>query len=279
VSYTLTGLTPNTTYHFRVKGVNTGGTTNGLDQSFSTTAASATVTTQAVSSITSVTAIGNGNITSLGVPNPTSYGVCWNTTAIPTIDNSKVDKGAASATGAFTASMTSLTANTTYFVRAFATNSAGTSYGMEVQFTTVKGDPPIVITGSTAFSYTGLKQGPATAILNGPTGEITYSYSGTGSTLYTASATPPTNAGTYQVIAHVAVTTLIANFAATSLTPDEVVSEPFAFTIDKVELTISAGNQTIPFGAPASTVTSAGTYTPTGFVNNESSRLQRLRQV
>ena len=88
-----------------------------------------TVTTQAVSSIAATTATGNGNITSLGTPNPTAYGVCWNTTGTPTTSDSKVDKGAASATGAFAASMTSLTANTTYYVRAYATNAAGTSYG------------------------------------------------------------------------------------------------------------------------------------------------------
>ncbi len=94
------------------------------------------VTTQAVSSITSTTATGNGNITSLGVPNPTAYGVCWNTGGTPTTSDSKVDNGAASATGAFTASITSLTANTTYYVKAYATNTAGTSYGTEVTFTT-----------------------------------------------------------------------------------------------------------------------------------------------
>ncbi|MBL7968240.1 MAG: hypothetical protein JNK09_14655, partial [Prolixibacteraceae bacterium] len=95
-----------------------------------------TVTTQAVSNITVTTATGNGNITSLGSPNPTAYGVCWNTTGTPTISDSKVDKGAASVTGAFTASLTSLSAGTTYYVRAYATNSAGTSYGAEVSFTT-----------------------------------------------------------------------------------------------------------------------------------------------
>lgn len=110
-----------------------------------------TVTTQAVSSIASTTATGNGNITSLGIPNPTSYGVCWNTTGNPTITDSKVDKGAASATGAFTASMTGLTASTTYHVRAFATNTAGTIYGSEETFTTL------------SFSLSGSTGGTANA--------------------------------------------------------------------------------------------------------------------
>ena len=95
-----------------------------------------TVTTQAVSDIGSTTATGNGNITNLGVPFPTSYGICWNTAGSPTTSNSKVDLGATSATGAFTAAITGLAANTTYKARAYAVNEAGTSYGAEVSFTT-----------------------------------------------------------------------------------------------------------------------------------------------
>jgi len=99
---------------------------------------SPTVTTQAETNIGFTTATGNGNITNLGYPNPTAYGVCWNTTGTPTTSDSNVDNGTASATGAFTASITGLTAGTTYYVRAFATNSAGTSYGETVNFTTLK---------------------------------------------------------------------------------------------------------------------------------------------
>jgi uncharacterized repeat protein (TIGR02543 family) len=96
-----------------------------------------TVTTQAASSITAATAIGNGNITSLGFPNPSAYGVCWSTTqGAETVTGNFVNNGAASATGAFTASITNLSVNTTYYVRAYATNSAGTAYGDEVSFTT-----------------------------------------------------------------------------------------------------------------------------------------------
>lgn len=101
------------------------------------TSTAPTVTTQAVSSIAVTTATGNGNITSLGSPNPTEHGVCWNTGGTPTTSNSKTTQGAASATGAFTSSFTGLSANTTYYVRAYATNTAGTSYGSEVTFTTL----------------------------------------------------------------------------------------------------------------------------------------------
>jgi hypothetical protein len=95
-----------------------------------------TVTTQATTSIGTTTATGNGNITNLGSPDPTAYGICWKTSTGPTTSDSHTDAGAASATGEFTGAMTGLTAGTTYYVRAYATNSAGTSYGGEVTFTT-----------------------------------------------------------------------------------------------------------------------------------------------
>jgi len=100
-----------------------------------------TITTQAVNIITTTTATGNGNITDLGAPNPTAYGVCWNTTGTPTIADSKTDQGAASATGAFTTLMTSLTASTTYYVKAYAINTAGISYGNEISFATLTTTP------------------------------------------------------------------------------------------------------------------------------------------
>lgn len=93
-----------------------------------------TVTTQAVTGIGTTTATGNGDITDLGSPNPTQHGVCWNTTGSPTIDDGKKDNGGASAAGAFTADITGLTAGSTYYVRAFATNAAGTAYGNPVSF-------------------------------------------------------------------------------------------------------------------------------------------------
>jgi hypothetical protein len=95
-----------------------------------------TVTTQAVGDIGTTTATGNGNITDLGTPNPTAHGVCWDTAGNPTLADNSADEGAASATGAFTSNMTGLSPNTTYYVRAYATNTAGTSYGNEVNFTT-----------------------------------------------------------------------------------------------------------------------------------------------
>jgi uncharacterized protein (TIGR02145 family) len=93
------------------------------------------ISTTAVSTITQTTATTGGNITADGGAAVTARGVCWSTTTNPTIAlTTKTTDG--SATGAFTSSITGLTAGTTYYVRAYATNSSGTAYGMEVSFTT-----------------------------------------------------------------------------------------------------------------------------------------------
>jgi phosphodiesterase/alkaline phosphatase D-like protein len=138
VSKSISGLSPNTTYHYRVVGVNSEGTANGLDANFTTLPLAATVTTQAVTDITQTTATGSGNVTDLGVPNPTQHGVCWNTGGTPMLADSKTEDGAVSGTGAFTSDITSLSAGTMYYVRAYVTNAAGTVYGSEVSFTSLE---------------------------------------------------------------------------------------------------------------------------------------------
>jgi len=91
-----------------------------------------TVTTDAISAIASTTATGGGNVTADGGSTVTSRGVCWSTTTGPTIESSKTTNS--TGTGTFTSSMTSLTAGITYYVRAYATNAMGTSYGSEICF-------------------------------------------------------------------------------------------------------------------------------------------------
>ena len=94
-----------------------------------------TVTTTAVSDITATTATSGGNITSDGGAEITARGVCWSTSANPTTANSKTTED--TGTGSFTSSITGLTLNTKYYVKAYAMNSVGTSYGDEVTFTTL----------------------------------------------------------------------------------------------------------------------------------------------
>ena len=131
----ITGLTPGTTYHVRSYATNTSGTRYGDDVTF-TAHKEASVTTQAVSSISTTTVTANGNITDLGVPNPTQHGFCWNTGGSPTTTSDHTSKGVVSATGTFTSDISGLSDGTTYHLRAYATNEAGTTYGNEVSFTT-----------------------------------------------------------------------------------------------------------------------------------------------
>ena len=98
------------------------------------TATLSTVITGAVSYVTETTAMCGGNVTADGGANVTARGVCWSTSQNPTINNSHTTDG--SGTGSFTSNLTGLTAGTTYYVRAYATNSEGTAYGSQVTFTT-----------------------------------------------------------------------------------------------------------------------------------------------
>ncbi len=93
-----------------------------------------TVTTGSVSNITSSTATVSGNVTADGGAAVTARGICYSTSQNPTIANSKVVSG--SGTGSFSANLSGLAANTTYYARAYATNAQGTSYGSQVSFTT-----------------------------------------------------------------------------------------------------------------------------------------------
>ena len=105
-----------------------------------------TVSTTAISNIDKTTATGGGNITADGGATVTARGICWSTSQNPTVDGNHTTDG--TGTGSFTSSMTGLTANTTYYVRAYATNSAGTAYGEQVSFTTLPDGIPGDIDGN-----------------------------------------------------------------------------------------------------------------------------------
>lgn len=77
-----------------------------------------------------------GNITNTGGGSCTQRGICYNTTGSPTTGDSKVYDSGSYSTGAFSKTLTGLSVSTTYHCKAYAINSAGTSYGSEVDFTT-----------------------------------------------------------------------------------------------------------------------------------------------
>jgi len=130
----ISGLTGNTTYYVRAYATNAQGTGYGAAIQFKTGALLPTVTTSVPSATSTTTGTGGGNVTSDGGSAVTARGICWGTAANPTISNSHTANG--TGTGIFTSNMTSLAVNTTYHVRAYATNGAGTSYGADLIFTT-----------------------------------------------------------------------------------------------------------------------------------------------
>jgi hypothetical protein len=132
----ITSLVAGSTYYVRAYATNSVGTAYGTQVVFATTAyALPTLTTTAISGITNTAASSGGSITNDGGAAVTARGVCWSTSSNPTVAlSTKTTDG--SGTGSFASSIIVLVAGTTYYVRAYATNSVGTAYGNEVVFTT-----------------------------------------------------------------------------------------------------------------------------------------------
>ncbi len=145
-SSNLTGLSPNTTYYVRAYATNSAGTSYGNHVSFQTLSGPdlPSVTTAAVNSITAVSAMSGGNITDDGGADVTARGVCWSTYEYPTLSDSLTTNG--SGPGSFESNITGLSPGTIYYVRAYATNSAGTNYGNQVYFTTLEHALPVLTT-------------------------------------------------------------------------------------------------------------------------------------
>jgi uncharacterized protein (TIGR02145 family)/uncharacterized repeat protein (TIGR02059 family) len=130
----LTGLAHGTTYYVRAYATNIIGTAYGNQVSFITDADLPTLSTILISDITTTTANSGGNITDDGGSSITGRGICWNTSPNPTIANNKTDNGSGS--GVFFSGFTGLTPGVKYYMRAYATNIAGTGYGNELTFST-----------------------------------------------------------------------------------------------------------------------------------------------
>jgi|WetSurMetagenome_2_1015567.scaffolds.fasta_scaffold00166_13 uncharacterized protein (TIGR02145 family) len=131
----LTQLTPNTKYYLKAYAINKVGTGYSKEVSFLSDPVSlAQLTTTDVTLITSISAVSGGNILTDGGAVITVRGVCWSKEPDPTTDDNKTTDG--SGTGSFTSNLTGLITNTTYYLRAYAITSAGTSYGTLQAFTT-----------------------------------------------------------------------------------------------------------------------------------------------
>ncbi|UCH15135.1 MAG: hypothetical protein JSV22_04005, partial [Bacteroidales bacterium] len=136
---TLVSLTPGTKYYVKAYATNSVGTAYSVNIDFTTPAdiTVPTVTTTEVTDVTNNTAVSGGNVISDGGASVTAKGVCWNTSENPTLLNTYTNDGAG--TGIYVSNLTNLAINTTYYVRAYATNSVGTAYGEQKSFTTGPG--------------------------------------------------------------------------------------------------------------------------------------------
>jgi hypothetical protein len=163
----LSGLAYATKYYARAYAINASGTIYGGEVTFTTLPVVPTLTTAAITLITGNSAAGGGNVTVAGGADVTARGICFGKNHNPTVSDTKTANG--TGTGAFISSLASLKGHTVYYVRAYATNSAGTGYGPEVTFTTLV-DLPVV----TTTAVTGITK---VAAVTG--GEVTYDGGGT----------------------------------------------------------------------------------------------------
>ena len=139
---TITGLTAGTTYYVRAYATNEKGTSYGEEKSFMTSIYMdlPILTTKEIDDITETSATSGGEVVSDGGAPVIARGICWSISQDPTIDDNDGMTTDGNGTGTFTSDLVNLTANTTYYVRAYATNEKGTSYGDEISFTTEEED-------------------------------------------------------------------------------------------------------------------------------------------
>jgi len=132
----ITNLIDGTTYYVAAYATNVKGTGYGEQKDFQTIAFEGpTVSTTTPTNITGRTVTSGGNVTSDGGANVTARGVCWSASSNPTISDNITTDG--TGVGVFTSDIIGLTGSTQYYVRAYATNTVGTSYGNEISFTTL----------------------------------------------------------------------------------------------------------------------------------------------
>lgn len=158
--YTVSQLQPGTKYYARAYAENAEGISYSNQMTFVTTEQpqKPVVETGVVSSIRASQAMASGNILKIGNDaGITEYGHVWNNSANPTTANNKTAFGATSSVGPFTSTLNELKPHTTYHVRAYATNSIGTSYGEDVTFAT---DYDVV--SMTTISVTNITHSQAT---------------------------------------------------------------------------------------------------------------------
>lgn len=259
----LTNLSLNTTYFVRAYATNMHGTYYSEEKTFTTNDGSVVVTTNNVTNVTPTSATCGGTVTvSSGNTFPiTSRGVCWATTHNPTIDNAHTSDG--SGVGSFTSSITGLTVNTNYYVRAYATNEVGTFYGEEKNFNTTMGLATVttkdvtdihplsatgggVVTADNGFTVTS--RGICWSVVQNPTIDDSHTTNGSGTGEFNSLMDNLQNSTTYHVRAYA------TNANGTAYGEDKI------FTTTSGAITVTTNSVT---GVTASSATCGGNATVT----------------
>ncbi len=205
----LTGLIAGTTYYVRAYATNIAGTGYGNQVTFTTSQiALATLTTTTITSITQTTAVSGGNITADNGGSVTARGVCWGIATNPTIALS-TKTGDGTGTGSFVSNLINLQPGTIYYVRSYATNSLGTSYGNEISFTTLQPPTATTAAATSLASTTATLNGTVNA--NNQSTTVTFEYGTTTSYGQTINAIPNTVSGSTNTTVSANLTGLTAN--------------------------------------------------------------------
>jgi hypothetical protein len=133
----LVNLTPGTTYYIKAWAENSTGVAYGTQLIFTTEAGEPQLSTKEITQITQTTAQSGGVIISDGGAQVTARGIVWSTTANPTVDSNEGIITESEGPDEFISPITDLTPGTTYYVRAYATNSVNTAYGEQKTFETL----------------------------------------------------------------------------------------------------------------------------------------------
>lgn len=217
----LTGLTAGTTYYVRAYAITSAGASYGNTISFKTTSASipSNIVTNAITNITANAGYFSGSVSTDGGAPIASRGFVYsNTTSTPILGTSSA-VAIGSGVGSFNYTVTGLQSNTTYYVRSYATNSAGTAYGNMTSFTTKNsmavGQP--YNGGIIAYIFQSGDTGYISGQVHGliiPTGSLpTYQWGCSGTNIPTNTALGYGNSNTNNIVSYCSTSSTAARYA------------------------------------------------------------------
>jgi hypothetical protein len=211
VSASLTGLTANTTYHYRIVATNSGGTSKGADETFKTLPNAPTVETKAASSLTQTSATLNAAVN----PNGGNVSECkleyGTTNAYGSSASCNPSPGSGTSSVVVSASLTGLTANTTYHYRIVATNSGGTSKGADETFKTLPNVPTVETKAASSTTQTSATLNATVNPNGGEVSECELEYGTAEAYESSAPCSSPPGSGTSPVAVSASVTGLTAD--------------------------------------------------------------------